>query len=149
MRGWKEFLILATSAAHRCPKALLYHSGEWPLWGQKRGGKWESLFHITTVCHGQHSGACALPVSPLAFPEGRCSEDLRTSFCQWGPIKLPSWPRIQSVFAGFTRCFQMIASSQGWVWLNSRIYGENPVYIHPDQELSLASWRHWKRLDLN
>lgn len=31
MRGWNEFLILATSDAHKCPKPLLYHSGEWPL----------------------------------------------------------------------------------------------------------------------
>lgn len=31
VRGWNEFLILATSAAHTCPKTLLYHSGEWPL----------------------------------------------------------------------------------------------------------------------
>lgn len=31
MSGWKEFLILATSAAQRCPKPLLYHSGEWPF----------------------------------------------------------------------------------------------------------------------
>lgn len=147
MRGWKEFLILATSAAHRCPKPLLYHSGEWPLRGQKSERKWESLFPN----HNSLSWSTGLCLCPEC--QSTCITLGAAALRFWEPrsvnraLKMPFWPSIWSIFTVFTRCFKMIASPQGWFRLNSRIYWENPAYIHPEQELSIMN--ALKGLDLS
>lgn len=62
IRGWNEFLILATSAAHRCPKPLLYHSGECPL------KKWKENYWETQVVKKHASQKCACHTSCSALP---------------------------------------------------------------------------------
>jgi len=62
IRGWNEFLILATSAAHRCPKPLLYHSGECPL-KKRKENYWETQI---LEKYALQKWACHASYSPLA-----------------------------------------------------------------------------------